>query len=292
MNKFIFILSALFIVGCASGPKSVSDGEESGGMNVSDAPALEGSEESTPAASAKEAPEAQPEPEKKPVVIASSHYSALNSAIKSQNDEAIYKAATDILAQSSADPRASNALAMYHYKRGRFDLSRYLLSKAISGSPRTAELYSNLGVVQLAQNERRDAVKSFRKALEMNSQEPVAAANLGAIYVQERDYNKGAMILEVAYKKGIRDARVLNNYGIALTATGKYDKANDMYKAALKESDSNREVMLNYAILLIDKMEKYQDGLEVLNRLKFVGGPADSRNKIIALENKAKAGIK
>ncbi|MBO9667013.1 MAG: tetratricopeptide repeat protein [Bdellovibrio sp.] len=291
MNKIIFILSALFVLGCASSPKSTGDGEDSGGLSVTDAPGLEGSESSS-ASRAKEAPEVQAEPEKKPVVIASSQYSALNATIKNQNDEAIYKAATDILAQSSADPRASNALAMYHYKRGRFDLSRYLLNKAIAASPRTAELYSNLGVVQLAQNERRDAVKSFRKALEINSQEPVAAANLGAIYVQERDYNKAVMVLDIAQKKGIRDTRVLSNYGIALTATGKYDKAKDMYKAALKENDSNREAMLNYAILLIDKMEKYQDGLEVLNRLKFVGGPADSRNRIIALENKAKAGIK
>jgi hypothetical protein len=39
-------------------------------------------------------------------------------------------------------------------------------------------------------------------------------------------------------------------------------------------------------------MGKYQEGLDVINRLKFVGGPADTRNRIITLENKAKAGLK
>lgn len=255
-------------------------------MNVADAPAVE---ERSSFDEKKVAPEAE---RPKPPPVQASQYSSLNAAIKATNDEGIYRAATDILAQSSNDPRALNALAMYHYKRGRFDLSRYLLSKALSANAKSPELYSNLGIVQLAQNERREAIKSFRKALEINRDDAVAAANLGAIYVQEKDYNKGAIVLETAYRKGIRDARVLNNYAVALTAQGKFDKAADLYKGILKENNSNREAMYNYAVLLIDRMAKYEDGLEVLGRLKFVGGPGDTRNKIIALENKAKAGLK
>ena len=47
-----------------------------------------------------------------------------------------------------------------------------------------------------------------------------------------------------------------------------------------------------YETLLVDHMKQYNEGLEIINRLKFVGGPEDTRNRIIALENKAKAGLK
>ncbi|MGE5085386.1 MAG: tetratricopeptide repeat protein [Bacillota bacterium] len=288
MKKYTLILPVLVLAGCSSSPVATNDRSDDSAMTVSDAPPIEGK-----ASSEDVKPTPEPErPKAPPVVVGSSQYSNLNAAVKAANDEAIYRAATDILAQASNDPRALNALAMYHYKRGRFDLSRYLLTKALSANPKSPELYSNLGIVQLAQNERREAIKSFRKALEINRDDAVASSNLGAIYVQEKDYNKGVMVLETAYRKGIRDGRVLNNYAIALTAQGKFDKAADLYKGILKENNGNREAMYNYAVLLIDRMAKYEDGLEIIGRLKFVGGPGDTRNKIIALENKAKAGLK
>ncbi|WP_413585168.1 tetratricopeptide repeat protein [Bdellovibrio sp. HCB274] len=285
MKKYLLI-TVLFIAACSSTPRSNESSEDMmGGMDsVADAPMPE-------APAQEKADEPTPEPPKA-APVASSQYSNLNSAIKSQNDEGIYRAATDILAQNGNDARALNALAMYHFKKGRFDLSRYLLSKAIGANPNMAELYSNLGVVQLAQNERREAIKSFKKALSINAMEPVASANVGSIYVQEKDYKKGLLALEVAYSRGVKDPRVMNNYAVALTATGSYDKAADLYKRVVKEDSNNREAMLNYAILLVDKMEKYKDGLDVISRLKFVGGPAGSSNKINALENKAKAGLK
>lgn len=283
MRKLVVFIAIAGLAGCSSAPKK----EEASGTkasSVAEAPAVSQSEEFEKLEKV--------EPVRPVTPPAPSQYSALNEAIKAQSDDRIYQAATQILTLSPNDARALNALAMYHYKRGRFDLCRYLLSKAISSSPKMAELYSNMGIVQLAQNERREAIKSFRKALDINNDDAVAAANLGAIYVQERDYTKAGVVLETAYRRGVRDARVLNNYGIALTAQGKLDRAEEMYKAALKENNNSKEVLFNYAILLVDHMQKYQDGLDLINRLKFVGGPADSRNRIIALENKAKAGLK
>ncbi len=232
--------------------------------------------------------------------VNSAQYGSLNEAIAIQNDEAIYTASTKILMVSQGDVKALNALAMFHFKKGRPDLSRYLLLKAISLSPKSAELHSNLGIVQLSKLEKRDAVMSFRKALEIEPEEPIAATNLGSIYVLEKDFAKAQTVLEMAYKKGVHDPRFLNNYAITMSALGKFEKAEELYKAAIKEpqingasgAGVNKEVLFNYAILLIDRMSKYQDGLEVLGRLKFVGGPAESRNKIIGLENRAKAGLK
>lgn len=286
MNKSIVLFLILALTACSSAPTQEEVTETAprkASEKVMDAPALKKEEPK---------PVVEEEPPKPQPPAPPSQYAALNDAIKEQNDEKIHQGATQILAQSPNDARALNALAMYHYKRGRFELCRFLLNKAIAANPKIAELYSNLGIVQLAQGEKRDAVKSFRKALEINDDEAVAASNLGAIYAQEKDFGKAQVALETAYKRGVRDARVLNNYAIALTAHGKYEKAADLYRTIIKENSSNKEYLYNYATLLVENMGKYQDGLDVINRLKFVGGPADTRNKIINLENKAKAGLK
>lgn len=283
MKKIILFFSLLALAACSSEPVKETKTDSDRG-SVMDAPVAEKEE-------AKPAPIAE-EPVRPKVETTPSQYQVLNEAIKAQSDEKIYQAATQILTQAPNDAKALNALAMYHYKRGRYDLCRYLLSKAIASSPKMAELYSNMGIVQLAKGERRDAIKSFRKALDINNDEAVAAANLGSIYVQEKDYTKAQIVLETAYRRGVRDARVLNNYAIALTAQRKYDRAEELYKAILKDNSNNKEALYNYATLLVDNMGKFQDGIEIINRLKFVGGPSDTRNRIIALENKAKAGLK
>lgn len=278
MKKLIVFAPLFIFAGCSLAPKQENIVMEA--PKVSEARVI------------KPAPVVKIEPTPPQAQMPPSQYAGLNEAIKDQNDEKIYQNATQILAQTANDKAALNALAMYHYKRGRYDLCRYLLSKAIVAHPRAAELYSNLGVVQLAQGEKRNAVGSLRKALEINSTDAVAASNLGAIYTQEKDFVKSQIALEIAYSKGVRDARVLNNYAITLTSQGKFDKAEEIYKGLIKGNSSNKEYLLNYAILLVDGLGKYQEGLDVINRLKFVGGPAESRNKIITLENKAKAGLK
>lgn len=287
MKKILVSFSISILSACASSPVGESKKEATSENLKTSAPVSAVEEEPQD-----KEPAPSTSPPSPPVQAQSSQYAALSEALKNQSDEKIYQAATQILAQSSNDARALNALAMYHYKKARFDLSHYLLSKAIAANPKMAELYSNLGIVQLAQNEKRDAVKSFRRALDINNDEAVAAANLGSIYVQEKDYGKAQIVLETAYSHGIRDFRVLNNYAIALTANHKYDKAEDLYKAILKDNGNSKEALYNYAILLVDNMGKFEDGLEIINRLKFVGAPTDTRIRIIALENKAKAGLK
>lgn len=218
--------------------------------------------------------------------------SPLDQAIRDQNDQLIFSEASVALIRNPKDSKALNAMAMYHYKMGRFDLSEYLLRQGIKATPNSSELHNNLGVVLLATNQERDAILSFRQAMMTNPSDPVAGANLGAIYVKEKDFSKAVLALEVATRRGSKDPRTQLNYAVALTATGQAAKAQKIYKDLLSDNENNREALLNYAILLVDHLQQYREGLEIINRLKFVGGPADSRLSINELENKAKAGLK
>lgn len=286
MKKFIVILAALILASCSSTEKKnemISDLD-------SDSTSVAEEEVATSAPVVKKVEEPVEE-EVKPQAKANSDYSALHQAIKSGSDEKIFSVATELLTKKSDDVVALNALAMYHFKKGRLDLSKYLVNKAIGINPKMSGLYSNLGVIQLSMNEHREAIQSFKKALQLNNGEVTAAANLGAIYVKEKDFRKAAVALDMAYKKGLKDAKFLNNYGILQTAQGNYPEAKKAYEQSLKLSPDSKDTMLNLSILLIDHMKKYEEGLQVLGGLKFIGGPDDSRNVINALENRALTGL-
>lgn len=216
----------------------------------------------------------------------------LTEAVRSQNDEGISQTTTEILTQNPKDVRALNALAMVYYKRSRYEAAEYLINKALAIDSSRGELYSNLGLIKMAQGEKREAIQAFRKGLTLNSQDAVIGANLGSIYVKEKDYSKAELALEIPYRKGTKDIKTLSNYAIALTGNGKLDKAQEIYEKLSKENPGQRDIMLNYSILLIEHKQKFREGMDLLNRLKFVGVPAESRNLIKDLETKAKAGLK
>lgn len=275
------IISIIFLVGCASSEKTSNTSES----------------EVTDAAGKVNTPGYQSDLNaglKKNGVTAlnASPGDRLTEAVRMQNDEGIAQATTEILTQNPKDLRALNALAMVYYKRGRFEAAEYLLNKAMAINSDRAELYSNLGLIRMAQGEKREAIKAFRKGLEINNQDAVIGANLGSIYVADKDYSKAELALEIPVRKGTKDIKTLNNYAIALTGTGKHDKALGIYEKLMKDNPGQRDIMLNYSILLIEHKQKYREGIDMLNRLKFVGAPSDARNLIKDLESKAKAGLK
>lgn len=228
-----------------------------------------------------------------PIAVAQpSRQDELEQAILTGDDERIKKVSLDLLQINSKNYKALNALAMYHYKKRQYEASVLLLNKALDVNPKASEVYNNYGLIELAKNNKKEALIMFRKALEANSDNHFAAANAGAIYVKEMDYSKAVSALEKSASKGKAGFESLNNYAIALTATGKINEAGDIYEKILDENQDNKAYMLNYAILLIDKQQKFKEGLDLINRLKFVGMENESRQVIKYLENKAKAGLK
>lgn len=217
--------------------------------------------------------------------------SQLAMYIKNQDDEGILKESSRLLIQNSNDIKALNAMAMVYYKKGQFNLAKSLLFRAQKNSP-TFEVYSNLGIVLLGNEERNEALRQFKKALELNPNDSVSASNASSIYIKAYDYEKANLVLENSYKRGIKDFRVLNNYAISLVGLGKYENAESVYREALRENSSSKEVLYNFSILLIEHLKKNQEGLEVLQKLKFIGIPEQSRNKIQELELIARKGQK
>lgn len=216
----------------------------------------------------------------------------LAKAYRSQNDEAISRVAVQILSQNPNDEKALNSLGLYHYRKGRFLAAKYFFERALKTNPNSSAALCNLGLASLALGEQLDAIRFFKKSMELNPRDGIAAANLGSIYVQEKDFTKAQIALETAVKNGMRETRTLTNYGIALTANGQYESARSALDEALKANSNNKEALFAKAILLIDQMKQYSEGIEALDRLKFLGPAAEMRNRMNTLENTAKTGIK
>ncbi|MEK6628962.1 MAG: tetratricopeptide repeat protein [Bdellovibrionota bacterium] len=230
-----------------------------------------------------------------PVVIAPTvdiSYRDLEKAITSGNNESIKTISNDLLQMNSKDLKALNALAMYYYNKQQLAAAELLLNKALTSHPKSSAVYNNLGLIELAKNEKKEAINMFHKALELDSKNHSAAANIAAIYVKNKSYQYAVIALEKFADIKLIGVDSLNNYAIALQATGKLDDASDIYESILKKVPDHKSALLNFSILLIEKQAKYNDGLDIINRLKFVGIDNESRELIKNLENKAKAGLK
>lgn len=243
--------------------------------------------------------EANPLPDKKaeaaavnPSALSDAKQAEFDQAIVSGDDEKIRKASQDMLQINSKNSKALNALAMSHYKKQQYEAAILLLNKALGVNPNASEVYNNLGLVELAKNNRKEAITMFRKSLQVNPDNQFAAANAAAIYAREKDYSKVVFTLERAVSNNKASAGTINNYAIALVATGKANEAASLYEKILKDNPDNKSFILNYSILLIEKQAKYKEGLDLVNRLKFVGADNESRQVIKELEIKAKAGLK
>ncbi|NJL24566.1 MAG: hypothetical protein HC902_04945 [Calothrix sp. SM1_5_4] len=144
-------------------------------------------------------------------------------------------------------------------------------------------------MIFLSENEQRPAIAAFRKALEIKSSYSIASANLGAIFVEYKDFEKATDLLGAGYNNvrgnltGVA-LDVANNYALALSGTGETSKAKSIYQDILKAQNGNVVALLNYSILLIHKLKDKKEGEKQLNRLKFLAEDSATRKAVDELD--------
>jgi TolA-binding protein/Flp pilus assembly protein TadD len=211
----------------------------------------------------------------------------LGAAFKAKDERSMVEAVSKRLGKDQNDLMALNALGVFYYEQGKYGLARILLGRALKVHPNEPALHNNQGVIYLAENKQRQAIASFRKAMDIKSSYTVGAANLGSIFVEYRDYSRAADMLDNGYSAVKSDLRrggnigldVANNYALALMGTGDNDRAKEIFQTILKADNGNATALLNYAILLIHRMKDKKEGEKQLNRLRFIGEDGDNRMK-------------
>ena len=193
-------------------------------------------------------------------------------------DEGFVFAVSRVLGKDQKILLALNALAVHYIERGKIGLAKVVLSRALEAHPSSHTIHNNLGIIHLSENEQRKAINAFKKAIELKSDYEIGLANLGSIYVEYGDYPRAVEPLEEGYgvvrqqiKQRNEDAiKVASNYAVALAGTAQFEKAKGVYEEILEADSRNVGVLYNFASLLIENLQKAEQGRKVLSRLKFV----------------------
>ncbi len=202
---------------------------------------------------------------------------SLKQASANHDEQGVIQAATHILGQDSKNLEALNALAVHYYNQGKYGLSKILLQRALNDHGDAPSLHNNIGVIYLSEGKQRQAIASFRKAMDLGHRNPYAASNLGAIYLEFKDYKKASEALGIGYDAVKSDLRrgsyamdVANNYAVSLSGAGSLGEARDVFKKILKADDQTTNTLYNYAVLLVARLKDMKEGEKIVSRLKFL----------------------
>lgn len=273
-------LTGLLIMSCGSQPKSTTPATKDAAAIKPNDSAAEASKSDKKTSQAESDSESAKGPDLK---------GALQASIREGNDSKVNRAAQAVLANDPKDVQALNALAVIAIKNSHPQVAKLFLIKAIDVNPNSWELWNNLGICQDALGEDRLSMKALRKAYELNPKDPTIAGNLGSRFLTGKDFKKAQFAMEVVESKSQgRDWKTSNNLGISSAYKGQFGAAQKYYEDALKESPSNKEVLFNLAVLKIRHMNKPNEGLELLQKIRFMGVSGDLKNKVNALETRAK----
>ena len=226
-----------------------------------------------------------------PTTTSSVAKSRFQSALKSQDEEMIYKASTEVLSHG-ANKEAFNALGIYHLRKGRPLAAQFFLQKALNQDANNTTLHNNLGIAFLAQKKEKEAVAEWKRALELNPKDSTSAGLLGNYYLKRRDPKRAYVYLDQGFRNSSKNLTWLLNYGLASTWHGDLEQADKLYQKAMDASPNNPEVLYNFAVLKIAYQHQIKEGLDLVDRIKVIGVPESLKAAVIQLENDAKAGVK
>ncbi len=220
------------------------------------------------------------------------NYGQLPLLVTLTDDLAIRSEAEKLLQSNPNDFKLYNVIGMAYYRSQAYENALFNLNKALQLQPRSVEVLLNLSLVQLAKGEKRNALLTLKKAGSVKADHPEVNSILGFIYLQSKDYQKAQIAYEMAYKAGLESSPYANNYAVSLVGVKKYEQADVIYKEALTADQNNKEILFNYSILLIEQLKKYQEGVDLLTKLKYLGPDLDMIEKVNSLENMINGQVK
>ncbi|HEX8951460.1 MAG TPA: tetratricopeptide repeat protein, partial [Polyangia bacterium] len=100
-------------------------------------------------------------------------------------------------------------------------------------APGKSAAFNTLGRVQLKRGERKDAIASFEKAVELNPSSSFAQNNLGLALIYDGKYEEAVDALEEATQLEPVEPYMWNNLGMAYEHLDRLDDARDAYKQAV-----------------------------------------------------------
>lgn len=132
---------------------------------------------------------------------------------------------------------------------GRLDEAVFQYNQAVKLQPDQPYLRYNLARAYRAAGFNQAAIDSFRQAIRLDSQWAQPYADLGALYLQQKQIPAALGIFQEAAAGGVESAALLSNYGTALAMAGRPDQAEQVLIRALTLDPSHQDARNNLAAL-------------------------------------------
>jgi tetratricopeptide (TPR) repeat protein len=121
------------------------------------------------------------------------------------------------------------------------------------------------------------AIEYLEKATQSKPRIAAPFVNLGSLFLQSRSYG--------AAEKLFKEARVLDDrfedatlgLGVALEGQGKFEEAVALYRDYLDDNRGASSVLFNAAVLLGSRLDKKQEGAELLQQYLQRGGKESAK---------------
>ncbi len=251
-----------------------------------------------PAAGAQPAPAAPARKKRQPppAVIPTAEVVAAEKQYQSGNYAGAVQQAKAALNKNERYTPAMLVMAKAYFKLGKYEWVRTLSNMMqANNAPEVekAEMYHLLAFMEKQKGNSPGAIEMLKKATESRPENPKLWNNLGAQYLEAKNYRDAAPALEKAVQLHPAFAKAYVNLGSAYRGLKEYDRAHAAYERALQLFPNYADAVFHLGILYLDadKMPnmdataKYNAAISYLQRYKTMmtsagqaaaGDPADT----------------
>jgi tetratricopeptide (TPR) repeat protein len=177
-----------------------------------------------------------------------------------------------VLAVDSGNRLAYENLARLYYDRGRLKDKSYLLLADLVVAQATrvlkdeydvesADIFNIQGLLFMERDNQVDALRAFKRAVELESNHADANMNMAMISIRFRDYAQAEKSLGIALKDKRQKRNIETHIAVGVAKRGlrKYQEAEDAFKTAMKAKNNDPRPLYNLGILYQEHIATAQE---------------------------------
>ena len=198
--------------------------------------------------------------------LAAAHRDRYAAKLSQEDFDTAEKQIQNVLAVDTSNKAAYENLARLYYDRGRLKdqsylvLSNLVVTQALrvleKENQQSADIWNLKGLLFMQDDNQVDALKAFKKAVEIDSNHADANRNIGFIAIRFRDYTVAEKAFDVALKSESvkRDVEVYIAMGVAKRGLKKFPDAEEWYRKAMEIDKKDPRPWYNLAVLNQDHL--------------------------------------
>ena len=205
--------------------------------------------------------------------LAAAHRDRYADGLSQEDFDTAEKQIQNVLAVDTSNKAAYENLARLYYDRGRLKDPSYLVlanlvvTQALrvleKENLQSADIWNLKGLLFMQQDNQVDALKAFKKAVDIDGNHSDANRNIGFIAIRFRDYISAEKAFDTALKSEAvkRDIEVYIAMGVAKRGLKKFPEAEEWYRKAMEIDKKDPRPWYNLAVLNQDHLIG-QDGVD------------------------------